>query len=265
MSVYDRLGLCAIVAASLFIATGCSPKSPIKATTSKTSPATAVVANSVPIPVARLDQKHGTVYPGWGKLYDPQNDTKVELREGKLTMIVPPGLHDINPTLGGMKAPRIHQEVEGNFTLEVTVAGQFTPGQNSAKEGVSAFNGAGISLWVKEQTYLRLERNAWWDGRANRYTCYMPLFEIFNDGIQSESHQPIGSTQFFGDTATRLRLKRDNQFLIASYSFDGGNSWMHVPQLASTFPSTLYVGIEAVSTSAEPFTVAFEDFKLTRE
>ena len=205
------------------------------------------------------------MYPGWGKLRDPQNDTAIYHEDRKLMMVVPPGLHDINPTLGGMKAPRILQEVAGNFTLEVTVGGEFAPGQQSAGNGISSFYGAGISVWVDDTTYLRLERNAWWDSRSNGYLCYAPLYEVFNKSQPTPTNPDITSSNFFGTTPTRFRLERTSQYVKCSYSTDDGGTWRIVPQLASNLPPKLQVGVGAVSTSARPFTVVFEDFKLTQD
>ena len=208
-------------------------------------------------------KRNGATFEGWGKMTDPLEDTEVKVEEGKLTMTVPGGLHDINPTLGGMKAPRILREVTGNFTLEVTVTGDFTPGQKSAKDGVVAFNGAGISLWVNDKTYVRLERNAWWDARSGGYVCYTPLYEIFNGGRQMPTNPGTGTPDFFAGQSTRFRLERKGTALISSYSQDGGKTWEARPRIASTFPAKLQIGIGAVSTSKEPFTVTFEDYKLT--
>ncbi len=241
-------------------ATGCWLKRPGTAastpTTAPTPPGT---------PTARADRNDGTTYPGWGTLHDPLNDTRVEFAAGKLTMTVPPGLHDINPTLGGMKAPRILQEVSGDFTLEVTVTGDFAPGPVAAAEGLPSFHGAGLSLWVDDKTYLRLERNAWWNPAKGAYVCYTPLYEIFNRGRPEPTNPGVGTPAFFGGDTTRFRLERSGLSLTTSHSADRGATWQTVPRVASTLPRSLFVGVGAVSTSAAPLTVVFEDFKLTRK
>ncbi|QEL18930.1 DUF1349 domain-containing protein [Limnoglobus roseus] len=265
--------LCAV--GSLLLLGGCSKKAPAPAV-----PAAAGVApaNATPVvgaapqqpipqrqPEVRADQKNGTVYQGWGQLYDPANDTEVSMENGRLSMTVPPGLHDINHQLGGMRAPRILQEVTGNFTLEVTVTGDFTPGPQSAKNGVASFNGAGLSLWLDEQNYLRLERNAWWNASAKSYTGYTPLYEIYVNGRMLPTNPGTGSpTDFYKGPSTRFRLQREGIYLVASYSLDG-TAWNVVPRLAATLPKKVYVGIGAVSTSNLPFNVVFEDFKLEQK
>lgn len=222
------------------------------------------------VPLAQPDQvgevppEFGGGLAAWGKLVDPANDCQISFQGNKLTMIVPPGLHDINQSLGGMTAPRMLQAVEGDFLLQVKVTGDFTPGPEPFQRGVSSFNGAGLSLWLDEENYLRLERNAWWNPSERRYQCYTPLYSIFVDGKSQPTDPGIGSTNFFQGRSTWFRLEREGRFLITSYSHDGKN-WNLVPRLASTFPKKVYVGVGAVSTSAQPFKVEFEDFQLVRK
>lgn len=245
----------------LALVPGCLPKPPAPVASTATTPA----PTPSTAPPARADRNDGVTYPLWGTLRDPLNDTRVEFEGGKLTMTVPPGLHDINPTLGGMKAPRLLQEVAGDFTLEVTVTGEFAPGPKAAAEGLPSFHGAGLSLWVDDKTYLRLERNAWWNPGQGAYVCYTPLYEIFNAGRPEPTNPGVGTPAFFGGDTTRFRLERSGQYLTTAHSADRGATWRAVPRVAATLPNKLFVGVGAVSTSAEPFVVVFEDFKLTRK
>lgn len=258
---------CQLLVVVLVLVAGCAKKQPAP-------PAVAPPANPVPPaaavppqpqPDVRADGKNGTAYPGWGQLYDPANDTEVRLADGRMMLTVPPGLHDINHQLGGMKAPRLLQEVEGDFTAEVTVTGDFAPGPQSAKAGVASFNGAGLSLWQDEQNYLRLERNAWWNASAQDYTGYTPLFEVFVNGRMIPTSPGTGpANAFFRGPSTRFRLQRQGTAITAAYCLDGTN-WQTVPQVVAALPRRLFVGVGAVSTSNLPFTVVFEDFKLEQK
>lgn len=128
-----------------------------------------------------------------------------------------------------------------------------------------SFHGAGLSLWVDDTTYLRLERNAWWDAARGEYVCYTPLYEIFNGGRPEPTNPGVGTPNFFGGDTTSFRLERSGQYLTTSHSADRGATWKAVPRLATTLPGKLFVGVGAVSTSALPLSVVFEDFKLTRK
>src|SRR5690348_11002745 len=92
-------------------------------------------------------EKESQTIAGWGAVTDPDGDCTVKSEKGKLTVTVPEGTHDLNPRLGGMAAPRVLREVEGDFTVQVKVTGDFTPGDKAAADSTSSFNGAGLLVW----------------------------------------------------------------------------------------------------------------------
>src|SRR6267142_1720943 len=79
-------------------------------------------------------------FRGWGMLTDPDNDCTVKGEDGKLTITIPGGTHDLNPALGGMRAPRILQDVEGDFSVQVKISGEFAPGDKAADPRTVPFN-----------------------------------------------------------------------------------------------------------------------------
>ena len=109
---------------------------------------------------------------GWGTLIDLDNDCAVREEAGKLMITIPGGTHDLNMELGGMNAPRVLREVDGDFTVQVKVSGGFDPGNEAAKSGTAPFNSAGLLLWQDEKNYLRLERNGWWSA-SGQLACYL--------------------------------------------------------------------------------------------
>src|SRR5262245_21462329 len=127
------------------------------------------------------DQKPETV-PGWGTATDPVGDCTFKADAGKLTVTVPAGTHDLNQALGGMKAPRVLRDVQGDFTVQVKVTGEFNPGDKPAAANTTAFNGAGLLVWQDEKNYLRLERNAFWVAQTGQNACLPPLIEYYRDG-----------------------------------------------------------------------------------
>jgi hypothetical protein len=197
---------------------------------------------------------------GWGALIDLDNDCTV-LEEGdKLTITVPGGTHDLNAELGGMSAPRVLREVDGDFTVQVKVTGEFDPGDESAKDKVAPFNGAGLLLWQDEKNYLRLERNGWWS-ISGQLGCYLPLIAYFLDG-NHQGQTPKGeSIESFRGRSTWLKLERRGDKVTASYSHDG-QEWMD-REIVVGFPNRILAGVTAVNTSKKPFTAEFEDFRVT--
>jgi hypothetical protein len=152
------------------------------------------------------EEKTPQTIKGWGTVIDPAGDCTVKHEEGKLTVTVPGGAHDLNQALGGMKAPRILQEVEGDFIAQVKITGEFKPGEKAAADGTSPFNGAGLLLWQDDKNYVCLERNAWWVGEG-KYACQPPLVEQYRDG-ELRAKMPGTQDEFFKGKSTWLRFER---------------------------------------------------------
>lgn len=68
---------------------------------------------------------------GWGSVTNSDGDCTFKADKGKLTITVPGNLHDLHPNRG-MNAPRVLQEVEGDFTATVKVTCALTPGKGVA-------------------------------------------------------------------------------------------------------------------------------------
>ncbi len=64
---------------------------------------------------------------GWDKPVDPDGDCKFLVGKNTLFIEVPGKDHDLGVDRGVMNAPRMLREVEGDFTAQVRVDGEFTP------------------------------------------------------------------------------------------------------------------------------------------
>jgi regulation of enolase protein 1 (concanavalin A-like superfamily) len=203
-------------------------------------------------PYAPPEAKVVRAIEGWGELTDPDGDCTVQADGEKLTITVPGTPHNLTGPMGGMNAPRVLRPVEGDFTAQVLVSGKFRP-------GVTGFNGAGLLLWSDAWNYVRLERNAWLDNQG-RYPSLTPLFEYWKGGRNLD---PQGGTvvPFFRGRSTYLRLIRRGDQLESGISHDGV-VWIPGKTTAIDFPRKAQVGISAVNTSREPFTVDFQEFNL---
>lgn len=186
---------------------------------------------------------------GWGQLTDPDGDCVIEATKSRLTIKVPGTRHNLAGVTGGTNAPRVLRPVDGNFTAEVIVSGDFKP------TDIGGFNGAGLLLWGDEQNYVRLERNVWL-GQLGEPWNLAPLFEYWKNGKRVDPELGI-STPFFKGRSTHLRLiRRDNQ-LECAVSHDGLD-WIPGKIIPIDFPRKLQLGIAAVNTSRDPFTVDFQ-------
>jgi regulation of enolase protein 1 (concanavalin A-like superfamily) len=207
------------------------------------------------------EEKKPRVIKGWGEVIDPDGDCTIQSEKGKVTITVPEKNHNLAPLIG-QNAPRILQEIEGDFTLEVKVSGDFKPTDRSTLEGGRSFNGAGLLLWQDDKNFLRLERNVFRIPEQNLSVCYPPLVELYSDGQYMNTNPEPQLDTFFKGRSTYLRLERRGGNVRASLS-DDGKEWSLVKELRVDFPKKLKVGVAAISTSAEPFKVEFEELKIS--
>src|SRR5260370_12664347 len=198
---------------------------------------------------------------GWGTLIDLDNDCTVKEEGAKLTITVPGGTHDLNMSLGGMNAPRILREVDGDFTVQVKVSGEFDPGDEAAKDDLAPFNSAGLLLWQDEKNYLRLERNCWWSIKDQTTPCYAPLIEYYIDGQNRGPKAKLEPEGFFQSPSTRLKLERRDDKVTAFYSH-GRPDWTEAKEISGEFPPKIQVGVAAANTSKTQATVGVDEFRL---
>jgi hypothetical protein len=207
---------------------------------------------------ARADDKQPRAIAGWGSVVDPDADCTIKAENGKLTVTVPSTHHNLNPALAS-NAPRVLQEVVGNFTATVKVTGEFKPGEKATKPRGYPFNGAGLLIWNDAKNCVRLERNIWWIPEEGLHACYPPLLEYYRDGEYLNTNPPGTTDEFFKGRSTYLRLERKGDKVAASYSHDG-KEWTAVKEISVELPQKVQVGVAAVNSSDKTFTVEFEDF-----
>jgi len=198
---------------------------------------------------------------GWGDVTDPDSDCEIQIKKSKLLITVPGTLHDLNPRNNKINAPFVLQEVEGDFSVQVKVSGDFQPGEKSTAPNSPPFNGAGLLLWQDDKNYLRLERNVWF-ASDGKYTCHPPLFEQCQNG-EYTNHNPTTTTEPFFKNATYLRFERRGDKITSALSYDG-KTWSIVKEITAPYSPKVKVGVDAINTSAKPFMVEFDEFKLIK-
>jgi regulation of enolase protein 1 (concanavalin A-like superfamily) len=203
--------------------------------------------------------------PGWGQVIDPDGDCTITPESGKVTITVPGTTHDLSSYHSIYKkrnAPRILREVDGDFTVEVKVSGAFDPGQAATLPETDPFNGAGLLLWANDENFLRLERNVWTTSHDS-HSSYEPLFEYWKDD-KDLTPDTTSTKPFFEGMSMYLRLTRQGDQIRAAVSKDGTH-WTKTNSTTVQFPHSIKVGVDAINTSKQPFTVEFADFKFVSE
>ena len=211
---------------------------------------------------ALAQEKAPKVIDGWGNVASFKRDCKITPDEGKLTITVPGTPHNLNKVISDLSAPRVLQEVEGDFTIQVKVSGDFNPSPVStvAPRG-KAYNGAGLLLWVDDDLFVRLERNIWMNGPVDAQ-CHPPLFEVMVKGAPTGTSPPPTAATFFGTPATWFRLARSGDSVTPSYSHNGID-WTTAGAATLRLPKKVSVGVAAVNTSKKQFKAVFEELQLT--
>ena len=200
--------------------------------------------------------------PGWGQVIDPDGDCTITASDGKITVTVPGTTHDLSSYHSIYKkrnAPRVLQEVDGDFTVEVEVSGTFEPGTAGTLPEAYPFNGAGLLLWDNDADYVRFERNVWVTSQGE-HSSYTPLFEYWQNDQDLMQDQP-SSKPFFKGPSTWLRITRQGNQLHAAVSNDGTN-WIEQNPVTVQLPEKIEVGVDAINTSKKPFKVEFSELKL---
>lgn len=195
--------------------------------------------------------------PGWGKVMDPDGDSDFSLEGGKLKVSIPGTVHGLAVERGNMSAPRVLQEVNGDFVAQVNVSGAFPPGTTSLVSGRRAFQGAGLVLWQDSNNYVRLERAQL---VVQEQTMSYASFELRRNG-QFERAGNASEHPLQGN-ATSLRLERHGDKISASVSSDGVQ-WTSLEPMVAKLTKTARVGVVAGHNTSTPLTVEFEGFKLT--
>jgi serine/threonine protein kinase/regulation of enolase protein 1 (concanavalin A-like superfamily) len=194
------------------------------------------------------------ILKGWGEVDDPCEDCTITADQGKLAIEVPGSLHDFSSG-----APRVLQEVEGDFVAQVSVPGNFQPREDSAiATNLQPWQSAGLVVWKDSGSHSRFER----------------AYAVVNGKLMSYSYSAavknakavVGEYHEVPNQATILRLERRENRFIPSYSLDGGQTWLSKPfePYVVDLPSKVKVGVAAVNTTINGFKAELEDLQIKR-
>ncbi|MCI0638992.1 MAG: DUF1349 domain-containing protein [Gemmataceae bacterium] len=195
---------------------------------------------------------------GWGEVVDPAGDCKIEEKEGVVSITVPGTHHDLNPLPGWNKldAPRVLQDVDGDFDLQVLVRKFEKPKANTSsnKEKPASFVAGGLLVWQDGKNFLRFMRAA----NGERDEVFVAV-EFYSAGEKLASGGvPIAD----GDHFLRVRRKK-GQFTIEDSK--DGKSWQfrRPPGKEMKLDGKVKVGVAAVNATTKEITHQFEKLQLT--
>lgn len=191
----------------------------------------------------------------WNQTVDPDGDCKVQDADDKLTITIPAKHHVLEAVSGRANSPRRLLDIDGDFTVQVRVGGDFTPAPASSDGERFSWIGAGLILWVDDNTFLRLERAGWYGRKPS--TLYA------NWEVRENSKWIETKHNFAGLSAaeTYLRLERRGKQILPSYSEDGQN-WINVKPWDIEIPAKVKIGVLAGSTTGRTFAPTFDRFQL---
>lgn len=213
---------------------------------------------AIPVGIAApVKEKKAQTIKGWGTVVDPDRDCKIALDEGKVTITVPTTRHDLSvfENKPQHNAPRILQEVKGDFRARVKVR-LFPQAQaNTASGGNLSFISSGLLLWIDDDNYVRLERGSCGESGGR------PFIEA--EHWQGGKMASFKSLPLSEDRDTWLRIERKEDKLTLSYG-DDGKEWQEALAVEAKLPEKVKIGVHAINTTTMPFTPTLEEFKLEK-
>lgn len=197
---------------------------------------------------------HGQSIPGWGEIVDHKRDCKFLFSADGLTITVPGGHYNLNPTPPFMNvtAPRVLRKAraKGDFDVQVEALPFAAPKSGTSSSGRNSFVAGGLLLWHDDNNFVRFERGA----NAEAGSLFAGL-EIYQKGSLV-----LGQSFDVPDTATFLRIARRNGALDFSYSKDGAD-WARFGDSYRIGDLELDVGVIAVNATTATHVARFGKFE----
>jgi regulation of enolase protein 1 (concanavalin A-like superfamily) len=190
---------------------------------------------------------------GWGTAVDPVGDCNLHRDGANLVMDLPAKPHDLTPFSRLFNVPRVVRPVEGDFEVQVKVEGDFKPSGTSERLVDEPQNGAGLIVLGEGQAHIILDKMVFM--RQGRLISSVELAQRGAGGNRGNRNPQLGQSTRY------LRLARKGKQVLASASPDG-KEWTALKPLESQLPDRVQVGVVAINTSKEPFSVTFSELKL---
>ena len=195
------------------------------------------------------------VLAGGGEFIDPLGAGRVRL-EGEVIELTAAGFQaDYWRDVGKRTSPRLMREVEGDFTVKVTVAPAFNLSQSWGRGPYSIFQSAGLLVDAGAPRTIRWEH-------ACRDT--VDHHELREETLRSGKASPeLRATANWNPAKpVRLRLARHGDFFTTAWQQDGG-AWVESPAHRNEgWPQKVRVGVLVANNCTRPLVARFTDFKI---
>jgi regulation of enolase protein 1 (concanavalin A-like superfamily) len=222
-----------------------------------------------------VSQSSPQVVKGWGEVTDPDGDCKVTSNGGKVTIEMPGGYHDLWPEkdkMGKVNAPRILQDVEGDFVVTVKITGAIKPQKGTMVPKLASggpFQSGCLIIWQDKDSFLRFDRSGVYSSTKDKNMAFFYL-QAFKDAKRVTDKESNKAINIFKegqlDEDGYLRLERKDGKVYPSYSQDGGKTWLALPLPSVTIdlPQKVKIGVGAVNNTTKAFSVQFQDFEVKK-
>ncbi|PQO41770.1 hypothetical protein C5Y97_03370 [Blastopirellula marina] len=186
--------------------------------------------------------------PGWGVLVDPVGNCPVDFTKTGISLEVPAGIHDMNPYLHQTNAPRIWQEVTGDFLFEACMLDFPRPQSKTGVNGHQSYIASGLLVWQDDGNLLRWTRSA--SGEAKQ--IYLSCEQYENNAIVGGGNFPLE------DKPVSLRVERrgDRIRMWATYDTTG---WKMLLDRRCDYQRTLKVGVFGLNVTEKDVEFRFEN------
>ena len=153
------------------------------------------------------------------------------------------------------------QEVSGDFTVEVKVT-HLDPSQTdsvlkSLGKFPTAYHAGALLVRTNEKNFIRFEKGSKNTKGMRATTCELQVWE--------NGKRMFYAPEDIEDVVVHLRLERQGDLLLSSFSKDDGQTWKELPQYKlDTLNGTVSVGVSLTNNTDPGCTVKFQDFKVAK-
>jgi hypothetical protein len=201
-------------------------------------------------------RREGLVYgdkqtiKGWGTVVDPDDDCTISMYQGKMTIAIPGGKHDLTSTLHN--APRVWQEVHGDFSVQVRLEPLASLEHNGPASDKASNSGSGLLVWGDDDNFIRFERVA-----------AEGLVTVQMDWFRSAKPSTVKPAQNIPDAMLEMRVIRQGSSMSFDFkSGDNASAWKTLHKQDQELPKALKVGVFACNVTNRAVAAALQDFLL---
>jgi regulation of enolase protein 1 (concanavalin A-like superfamily) len=168
---------------------------------------------------------------------------------------VPGTYHDLTHSQGRdqLNAPRVIQEVAGDFDLQVKVHAFPLPAENTSTSNGICFVSSGLLIWLDGDNFIRLDRAA-----AAGFPTAAVLMEFYEKGKQT-----VQAAEQIEDKDIHLRITRKGPKLTFAFGASG-DQWTTIHTSEIPLPPAVSVGVLAINTTTKKFSPQLSGLKLVK-